>query len=423
MQKTQNATPPPSNPSLHLLKSPSSFGRLMLLATLSGSAVGGGYLYTRHSLNGAGPAPAKRPVGGDLAQSLLFELKLLDSCLTSLRSQEVWSRHPKREPEAYFDKELPPTIGNIRSILREGARQSTVILTTAEQEALTDLLVKIEALHEVGKGPKELAPEELHRLNNSRAVLKVLFRSLADRIERQNTDPNFAEQKNQGGAGRGAPHIISVAEGIPTGSRELNGDIGTLLRQLWLVSSEGRKRLTVGMIEDSSTKVLRLYEAQEPGFEEPVMHVFVSKQVDVRGDIRQAVLHFCQTIKIHGGVATGLGFSTSGGVTVQNTLVEEVPVNEDFSISAYNTCLSYSSNSAGTKAEVSFSNESELTFYGKNSHGILDFAFRSIVRGVTNHTLVRSKEDTLGRAQKLMNGIIESGESSLTHITLPDPNR
>jgi hypothetical protein len=222
----------------------------------------------------------------------------------------VWSRHPKREPEAYFDKELPPTIGNIRSILREGARQSTVILTTAEQEALTDLLVKIEALHEVGKGPKELAPEELHRLNNSRAVLKVLFRSLADRIERQNTDPNFAEQKNQGGAGRGAPHIISVAEGIPTGSRELNGDIGTLLRQLWLVSSEGRKRLTVGMIEDSSTKVLRLYEAQEPGFEEPVMHVFVSKQVDVRGDIRQAVLHFRQTIKIHGGVATGLGFST-----------------------------------------------------------------------------------------------------------------
>lgn len=420
MQKTQ-PNPSPSNPSLHLLKSPSSFGRLMLLATLSGSTVGGGYLYTRHALNSAGPAPAKRPIGDDLAQSLLFELKLLDSCLTSLRSQEVWSKHSKREPEAYFDKELPATIGNLRSILREGSKQSAFILTATEQECLADLLLKIEALQELGRGPKELPPEELHHLNNSRAVLKVLFRALPHRIERQNTDPNFLDPKSQGGVGRGAPHIISVAEDIPTGSRELNGDIGALLRQLWLVSGEGRKRMTVGMIEDATTKVLRIYEAREPGFEEPVMHVFVSKQVDVKGDIREAILHFRQTIRIKNGVATGLGFSSSGGVIVQNTLVEEVPVNEDFSISAYNTCLSYSSNSAGTKAEVSFSNESELTFYGKNSHGIIDFAFRSIVRGVTNHTLVRSKEDTLGRAQKLMNGIIESGESSLSHIKLPNP--
>ena len=81
----------------------------------------------------------------------------------------------------------------------------------------------------------------------------------------------------------------------------------------------------------------------------------------------------------------------------------------DFSITGYNTCLSYQSATTDEqvgKTEVRFTPEMELTFYGKSSRRVRDVAYRGGVSSRCKAALNHVRVGTINRLESAITDLV-----------------
>ena len=354
-----------------------------------------------------------------LGENLSAHLIRVDRSLTLLRSG---SRAPekattKRESESlrYSERlksayqfvisslgnpELPSHLGTIDELIQQ--------LKDAEQIALN-----------VNEG-KKLSPEMAQSLRVAHGFVKMARRQLPPR-----------QQANRPDGTEGLPArlfckkpamiVDSGVDATPADAYVAYPLRNTLL-QLSMHSAEQRQQYIRRIVEDKDTRLLEIIAEPDAGTKSPSYLLLISKEVALpSGEVQTIRLPFRMTVEqvATDGLANMLRIltntATSSEVKIRTSLLTEVPVTSDFSLTAYETCMSYTPSAIAEHRDntvVSFVARSELTFYKHISSRLRDVNVRSVVASKCRSALEQTKQQTSLRArEELTHQIAQSIES------------
>ena len=364
-----------------------------------------------------------------LGENLSAHLTRVDHSLTLLRSE--WntpanaSTKTVSDPDHYSDRlksayqfvvsslsnpELPRYLGTIDELVQQ--------LKEAEQIAVT-----------VNQG-KKLSPEMAQSLRVAHGFVKMARRQLSE-----------VKPANPPGDGKSLPltqpaqswckkpaMIVNSAADAPPAYAYVTYPLGNTLLQLSMHTAEQRQQYIRRIVEDQDTRLLEIIaepekpEKPESGSKSPSYLLLISKELVLpNGDVQSVRLPFRLTVEqiATDGWANMLRIltntATDSGVTIRTSLLTEVPVTSDFSLTAYETCMSYTRSPIAehqNKTVVTFTARTEITFYKHISSRLRDVNFRSVVASKCRSALDQTKQQTALRArEELTHQIAQSIES------------
>lgn len=358
-----------------------------------------------------------------LGENLAAHLTRADRSLTMLRSEGTTSEKAiakkESEPHPYSDRlknayqfvtsslsnpELPSYLGAIDELIQQ--------LKDAEQIALT-----------VNEG-KKLSPEMAQALRVAHGYVKMARRQLPHHHPANPLDgaePPSVTQPARNFCKKPAMIVTSPVD-VPPAYAYVAYPLRNTLLQLSMHSTEQRQQYIRRIVEDKDTRLLEVIAEPEFNPKSPSYLLLVSKEVALpSGDVQTVRLPFRLTVEqvATEGLANVLRIltntATDSGVNIRTRLLTEVPVTSDFSLTAYETCMSYAPSPIAEhrdKTVVSFAARTELTFYKHVSRGLRDVNFRSVVASKCRSALEQNKQQTALRArEELTHQIAQSIES------------
>lgn len=303
-------------------------------------------------------------------------------------------------------------------------------LAFASASSLADQLVehlkRAESIaHNISQG-KELTPEMFGALQTARGFVKMVRHQLQG-IKLKPAENLITVSRTELRTHRSDLRpavIIDPALDIPPAKAYLPHPIGVVLLQLAVLSAEQRTEFARRIVEDQDTHVLEMRAVPAvTDTDSPSYFVLVSKRMELPdGETRIVQLPFrltIQRVETEGlrNVLRILANTTSeAGVRVRNTLLTEVPVTSDLSVTACDTCVSFfPSRDAEHRGQtaVSFAANAELTFYSRTTGRIRDVSYRSIAASKSRSALEQTKRQGVIRASDELARLISQAVESL----------
>ena len=270
-------------------------------------------------------------------------------------------------------------------------------------DELVNSLLRSKDIASLAHEGKQLTPEIAPTLQTDHGLIKMMRRQ--SRALAAATQPpipvNFASSK-QRGIGHRPALIVHSTDEKPSAQVHLAYPIGAALWKLSTLRSDQRAEFIRSIIDDHESAVVEILP--EPGCEpeSPSYFVLIAKEVELPdGQLRTVHLPFRSTterVETEGWknvLRILTNTSTDVRVTVRNTLLTEVFVTTDLSISACESVISFApalDQEHRGQTAVTYGADVELTFYGHLSSRIRDVSFRSVAVSKSNVSLERAKQ-------------------------------
>lgn len=368
------------------------------------------------------PDAQKQLVFNTVRDRFDYDLTRLDNQLTTLRNDYLWKAHPKHKADPQASADLGVRLERMSESIKTAGKDAFFGKLGPQLQELGERLEKLQAVKKKFDAGEELSKDDQRDFNQARGYIKGLMKQLElydAAMAKRTADGKPVDESPQFKANY-SPVVTTVAQELPHGEVAVSQSVGDILYDLWWLKPKERQRMTIGIIENETTKVVRIDSVQEPGYTDPVLHVYVQREVDVGLKKETIVLHLRQTIERDNSFWVGLGVSSNGGLVIRNTLVDEVPINANFAISAYNTCLTYFNDPANpAQTQITFTDDMELTFYGNLGSGFMATTFRTGAKTLSAKQLERTKDQTLEKASEIIVDVVEKGGEALEKIQLP----
>lgn len=351
-------------------------------------------------------------------------LSRIDRSLDTLRTNYRWREYDYQPP---LELSLDTCFDNVKDgdqYLRDVAKEDYFEHMSVSLNQLSEQLKKVQQFRSGWGVENESSNDQIYDFQLARGMVKQTRRYLRLfdlQVEKFKVSQNYLEDPDSVDLRpalrrSGAAVIVDPVLDVPTCQTLVPKSIGQLLLRFFMLNVEQKKQLTRRIIEDETTRVKEIHVGREPGLMDPVFYVLVERKITLPNQLETAILMpFRQTIeRINLDNTWNLvrlisDKNVDTKLVIRNSLLGEVPVTTDFSITGYNTCLSYQSATTDEqvgKTEVRFTPEMELTFYGKSSRRVRDVAYRGGVSSRCKAALNHVRVGTINRLESAITDLV-----------------
>jgi hypothetical protein len=363
------------------------------------------------------PEPTSRPT---LREKMEAHLNRVDRSLSILR---LFCREPERgwPTQRLTSSECSERIQAAWKCFSELPNDPANAKYVGSVDELVHCLVRVKDIAGSVEQGKQIEPQSAQTLQADHGLIKMIRRQL--RAFAATAAEKDVPTRVSNVTGRGAALIVYPTADAPPSQAHLPYPIGAVLWKMSTLDTTQRAEFMRHVINDHESQVLEI--ASEPGCnpKRPSFFILVAKQVELpSGEFMTVELPFRSTTEVEGveGWRNALRIltntSTQARVTVRNTLLTEVPLTTELSITACETVVSFA---PALDAEhhgqsvVCFGAEVELTFYRHLSSRLRDVSFRSIAVSKSNASTQRAKDRGARRSSdELAQMITLAAESS-----------
>ena len=351
-------------------------------------------------------------------------LNRIDRSLDTLRTNYRWREYDYQPPlklsrDAYFDnvKDGDKYLGDV-------AQEDYFEHMSVSLNQLSEQLKKVQQFRNGWRAEDDPGEDQIYEFQLARGMVKQTRRYLRLfdlQVEKFKGSQSYLENPDRVDLRpalrrSGAAVIVDPVLDVPTCQTLVPKSVGHLLLRFFMLNLEQKKQLTRRIIEDETTRVKEIHVGREPGVLDPVFYVLVERKITLPNQLETAILMpFRQTIeRINLDNTWNLVRLISDKnidtkLVIRNSLLGEVPVTSDFSITGYNTCLSYQSATTEEhlgQTEIRFTPEMELTFYGKSSRRVRDVAYRGGVSSRCKAALNHVRTGTITRLESAITDLV-----------------
>ena len=351
-------------------------------------------------------------------------LNRIDRSLDTLRTNYRWREYDYQPPlelslDAYFDnvKDGDKYLGSV-------AQEDYFERMSVSLNQLSEQLKKVQQFRNGWGAEDDSGEDQIYEFHLARGMVKQTRRYLRLfdlQVEKFKVSQSYLEDPDRVDLRpalrrSGAAVIVNPVLDVPTCQTMVPQSVGHLLLRFFMLNLEQKKQLTRRIIEDETTRVREIHVGREPGVLDPVFYVLVERKITLPNQLETVILMpFRQTIeRINLDNTWNLVRLISDKnidtkLVIRNSLVGEVPVTSDFSITGYNTCLSYQSATTEEhlgQTEIRFTPEMELTFYGKSSRRVRDVAYRGGVSSRCKAALNHVRTGTINRLESAITDLV-----------------
>ena len=358
--------------------------------------------------------------GGELSlrQALDRHLSLVDRSLTELRNDYRWRVAFAATSAAPQDDRHWKRLDAAGAFVHVARSDEFFTLLSEPLATLDGHLQQAKLCSVAIRDQRDLSEQELRDFQQSREYVKGLryWLSICDssdvaQVAEKKRAPSSSPDLRPHVDKLHPPMLVEPSLSEPTQRLVVEDPLSLVLCKLALLSTERRLEMMRRSIENETTRVVDI-QAREPTAEgDGVYYVLVERRFELPEGERRVLLPFQQTVeRINLGNAWQAlqllaGQNHEASLVIRNTLLTEVPVTPEFSISAYNTCLTYRvapQSEAKGRTEITFTPEMELAFYQRNGRKVSDVVYRTAVRKRCETSLEETKTDVTTRTHDML---------------------